>query len=519
MSFKKEIDLNTWYTLTVFIIENGIYFFINGGLFYNYFFVNGVDLSNTITYVASSSTGSNVLDGYVEMLAFSTKQFDVSSHSNVASDLYNNGKVISIKNNLDSLGRVTSRKINTNQKSLYYQYEYDKFKINKESFPDKHSNKYTYDDMGNIIKKEHYVESTLLNETSYQYDQLGRLISETYSNGKKHTYAYDTNGNIKYHKIYQNNVIVKDLTYTYSTTIKDLLLSITDSITNTVVKQFEYNNSYKGIPTSITSSNVKDNLIWEGRRLKQIGTKVIYTYNEDGIRTTKLGSNFFEKYTLEGSKIIVFSRSHEGGGFEMYFNYDEQGNLVDLNCEGKEYFYIRDILGNIIKIVDEGNVCVVEYEYDAWGNFTRKVRVDCYVSYFNPFVYKGYYYDSEVNLYYLNSRYYDPNIGRFISADDVSYLDNNSLSGLNLFAYCENNPIMYSDEFGNMPKWLGNVLKGVAIIAGTALVVTALTFTGGTAAAFFIAVGKATLVGLEISAVAGATSGVIRTGEKFSQKY
>ena len=390
MSFKKEIDLNTWYTLTVFIIGNGIYFFINGSLFYNYFFVNGVDLSNTITYVASSSNGSNVLDGYVEMLAFSTKQFDVSSHSNVASDIYNNGKVISIKNNLDSLGRVIRKEVITNKKTLDHLYEYNKFRVNREIFFDNHNYKYEYDDMGNIIKKDYYDKDTLLNETSYQYDQLGRLISETYSDGKKHTYAYDTNGNIKYHTIYQNNTIISNLNYTYSTTIKDLLLSITDSITNTVIKQFEYNNSYKGIPTSITSSNVKDNLIWEGKRLRQIGTKVRYTYNEDGIRVMKQGGSYMDKFVLEGDAItaLIHEAAIEENEYAMYFNYDEQGNLVGLSCEGKEYFYVRDILGNIVKIIDEDNVCVVEYEYDAWGNFTKNIRISCTVSKYNPFVYK-----------------------------------------------------------------------------------------------------------------------------------
>ena len=183
--------------------------------------------------------------------------------------------------------------------------------------------------------------------------------------------------------------------------------------------------------------------------IREIGTKVIYTYNEDGIRTTKSGSNFFEKYTLEGSKIIVFSRSHEGGGFEMYFNYDEQGNLVGLNWEEKEYFYIRDILGNIIKIVDEGNVCVVEYEYDAWGNFTRKVRVDCYVSYFNPFVYKGYYYDSETQFYWVSSRYYSPELCRWLSPYSIEYLEPQSINGLNLYVYCNNDSINKYDSTGH----------------------------------------------------------------------
>lgn len=178
---------------------------------------------------------------------------------------------------------------------------------------------------------------------------------------------------------------------------------------------------------------------------------------------------------------------------KKYYKYNKVGNITEIiNADG-----------NIIKNVDEDNVCVVEYEYDTWVNFTRKVRVDCYVSYFNPFIYKGYFYDSEVNLYYLNSRYYDTSIGRFIFADDVSYLDNNSLSGLNLFAYCGNNPVNYSDGSGHMPKWLSTTLKivgGVAIIAGC---VVGSIFTGGAL--------SVVLAGAAIGAVAGGIGAGIST--------
>ena len=88
---------------------------------------------------------------------------------------------------------------------------------------------------------------------------------------------------------------------------------------------------------------------------------------------------------------------------------------------------------------------------------------------FNTFIYKGYNYDVETQLFYCNSRYYSPKLCRFISPDSIEYLDPQSINGLNLYAYCMNNPIMYSDPSGHMPEWLSTTLKiigGVAIIAG-----------------------------------------------------
>ncbi len=107
------------------------------------------------------------------------------------------------------------------------------------------------------------------------------------------------------------------------------------------------------------------------------------------------------------------------------------------------------ILGNINKILDINGEIVVEYRYlDAWGNFEIILDTTDNLGVINPFKYKGYYYDEETNLYYLKSRYYDSIIKRFISMDDYNYLDSNNYNGLNLYAYCLNNPVMYYDPSG-----------------------------------------------------------------------
>lgn len=99
------------------------------------------------------------------------------------------------------------------------------------------------------------------------------------------------------------------------------------------------------------------------------------------------------------------------------------------------YYYRKNLQGDIAEIYDESGVLHAEYAYDAWGNCTVISDMGGIGS-LNPFRYRGYYWDGEINLYYLNARYYDPQIGRFISQDEVGYLAPEVLNGVNLFAYC-----------------------------------------------------------------------------------
>ena len=135
---------------------------------------------------------------------------------------------------------------------------------------------------------------------------------------------------------------------------------------------------------------------------------------------------------------------------------------MGLSIGNKEYFYIKDILENIIGIIDqEGNV-VVYYRYDAYGKLLQEdIRINNLASRYNDILYKGYVYDRESYLYYLKSRYYNPRLGRFISMDEVSYVNPKDINGLNLYAYCNNNSIMYYDPSGRLPI--------TAIVVGAAL--------------------------------------------------
>ena len=108
---------------------------------------------------------------------------------------------------------------------------------------------------------------------------------------------------------------------------------------------------------------------------------------------------------------------------------------------GQKYVYRKNLQGDIVAILDECGCTRGTYEYDAWGNIIWQGGSELLT--INPFRYRGYYYDEETGLYYLNSRYYDPETGRFISPDSVNCLEPGAYNGLNLYAYCGNNPVNY----------------------------------------------------------------------------
>ena len=110
------------------------------------------------------------------------------------------------------------------------------------------------------------------------------------------------------------------------------------------------------------------------------------------------------------------------------------------------------LTGNVLGLIDSNGDSVIQYNYTAFGEIIDiRGPLKSVLEHNNPFLYKGYYYDVETGLYWVSSRYYVPEWCRWLNADDVNYLDTESINGLNLFAYCYNNPIMYIDPKGNFP--------------------------------------------------------------------
>ena len=154
-------------------------------------------------------------------------------------------------------------------------------------------------------------------------------------------------------------------------------------------------------------------------------------------------------FITSGIKVLA----QKSGENTIIWQIDGNGNTVGFNYNNTPYFYIKNAQGDITAIADISGNIVAKYTYDSWGklisikdsNDVDKTTDENFIGYVNPIRYRGYYYDSETGLYYLNARYYDPEVGRFISADETLS------GGYNLFEYCLNNPVNYTDFTGNAP--------------------------------------------------------------------
>ena len=193
-------------------------------------------------------------------------------------------------------------------------------------------------------------------------------------------------------------------------------------------------------------------LSWEGgRRLASVskeGLSASYVYNSDGIRTQKTVNGVTTNYYLDGNSIL----RQVTGNDVLEFFYDTNG-VLGFYYNNTPYYYLKNLQGDIVGILDANGTQVVSYTYDAWGAplSVTGTAADT-IGQINPFRYRSYYYDNETGLYYLNSRYYDPETCRFISVDGI-YDTNTGLLSHNMFAYCNNNPVNMIDSTGTGPWW------------------------------------------------------------------
>ncbi|HBZ42380.1 MAG TPA: hypothetical protein DEO50_10995, partial [Erysipelotrichaceae bacterium] len=192
---------------------------------------------------------------------------------------------------------------------------------------------------------------------------------------------------------------------------------------------------------------------WEGRKLTSFdktGLAVSYTYNENGIRTSKTvntGNDVTTNYRLSGDRVTF----EQTGSDTIYYVYDTQGQLISMILNNVEYAYLRNAQNDIVGLINSAGVQVVSYTYSTWGEVLSITgTLASTVGQQNPYRYRGYRYDSETGLYYLQSRYYNPQWGRFMNADGDLNLSL-GLQGTNIFEYCINNPINKVDELGNKP--------------------------------------------------------------------
>ena len=172
-----------------------------------------------------------------------------------------------------------------------------------------------------------------------------------------------------------------------------------------------------------------------------------YTYDENGIRTSKTVNGVKTLYNTYGGMVL----SQSDGTNTMYFQYNSSGKPVGFVYNGTQYYYITNALGDIVALTDANGNVFAEYIYNEWGEVLSVLLIDelySDIANANPLRYRGYYYDNETGYYYLQSRYYDPQICRFINADSFNYINTSSRISINAYAYCENDPINFVDPTG-----------------------------------------------------------------------
>ena len=313
---------------------------------------------------------------------------------------------------------------------------------------------YEYDNVGNITK---IIFGTKV--ITYQYDELNQLIRE--NNGVLGTtvlYTYDAGGNMTSRKTYAYTegtpqTLQKNETLSYRTDgWKDQLVSWNG---------YRYVYDAGGNPTLLRGVP----LTWgEGRRLKRVSLSwgtVDFAYDSDGKRVRKTSGGNITTYYYNGNVLsgLVRKASKDAGttgtGTTVQFVYDTQGKPFMLRLNGKtDYFYLYNGLGDITGLVDSSNQVVVRYQYNSWGKVTSTQDTSgVSLATLNPFRYRKYVYDPETGLYCLGSRYYDPEVGRFVNADDtdVIFAKPQELGSKNLYAYCDNNPVAREDYAGEFP--------------------------------------------------------------------
>ena len=360
---------------------------------------------------------------------------------------------------------------------------------------------YTYDACGNVETMVERSADGSERKIRYYYDALNQLVRE--DNQKQNQticYTYDVGGNMVRRDEYRyiENPVITEAPWR-SDTFEYQTGGWRDQLRFYNGQAITYDAM--GNPLQYLGMQME----WEkGHQLRHItgaGLDMYCMYNDSGKRIRKTVNGVTIDFYLDGSAILMQTSSD---GSRIDFFYDDKGNVFAMKYQNEMYFYRKNLFGDILGILDSHGTELVKYEYNSWGKLLNLTDYSSNgLGRRNPFRFKGYYYDEELGMYYLNSRYYDPETGRFVNADDVEVLEveQENLAQYNLYAYCLNNPVNRADESGELsiPNW-AKIGIGIAVIAGLAIATVA---TGGTAAIVCGAALTGSILGGSIGAVTG----------------
>jgi RHS repeat-associated protein len=335
---------------------------------------------------------------------------------------------------------------------------------------------YSYDALGNIT--EVYEGSTL--QARYTYDALSQLVRvDDAVLQTTLTYTYDTGGNLLTATTYAYTTApvptnpTGSVSYSYSdNSWGDLLTGVTTS-GSTPFNTFT--PTYDAIGNPLSWRNGMTMSWTRGRRLNSITSTSLnasYVYNDSGIRTSKTVNGVTTTYVISGTAIL--RQSSPAGTLDFMYDGSKAIGFVK---DSVNYWYVYNLQGDIIAIINDSGAEVVSYTYDSWGRVVSVTgSMANTIGAANPFRYRGYYYDTETGLYYLNTRYYDPAVGRFLNLDGL-FSTGQGVLGFNMFAYCANNPATYTDAFGTKhdvsggrdenPNPIASLLREVAVMLAT----------------------------------------------------
>jgi len=305
---------------------------------------------------------------------------------------------------------------------------------------------YTYDENGNRTSVT--TKNGIIN---YQYDELDQLIQETLLDGTTISYEYDVTGNRTKKTVTNGRSTITNYAYNDG----NELVSV-----NGQVYTYDANGNLTSNGNKTFIYDVENRLIEVKNSSNQ--TIASFTYDHEGKRTSMTTASGTIYFHYSGDKVVY--ETDENNNIIAEYTYDAQGNPATIIKNGVTYYYHVNGHGDVMALTDESGNVVAEYNYDAYGNIVSQLGA---MASANPLRYAGYRYDEATGLYYLMARYYDANVGRFITRDTFHGFEDEPRS-LNQYAYTNNNPVMYIDKDGHAATPIGIALSIIGGIAGWA---------------------------------------------------